>query len=171
MRYVIDGYNLLFALGRLGPRSGKGALEGARRWLLQQLRQAYPPGSDVTVVFDASSTPRGVPRLECAGDVRVEFSHGDSADDVIEDIIHTESAPRLLTVVSNDHRLQQAARRRGCVVLACLDYFEKLTRVPRTGSPQPEDPVKPQTTSPEDAEHWLREFGDGGDDPLLRDPF
>jgi hypothetical protein len=165
MRFVIDGYNLLFAIGRLGPRSGKAALEGARSWLTQQLRKGHPPGSDVTVVFD------GAGRDEDHGGVRVEFSRGESADDVIEARIRGESAPRLLTVVSNDRRLRQTGRRRGCLVLDCLDYFEQLGAAPPEAGATPLAEAKPETASAEEAERWLREFGDAGDDPLLRDPF
>src|SRR5262249_28822191 len=86
MPLVIDGYNLLYALGRLTPRSGRDALDGARRWLVQQLRQREGPGADVTVVFDGRSA-RGPKTKEDQGDIRVVFSQGASADDVIEEMI------------------------------------------------------------------------------------
>ena len=55
---------------------------------------------------------------------------------LIEELIRNEASPRLLTVVSDDHRIQHAARRRGCVVLGCLDYYERLVqRRPRTARP------------------------------------
>jgi predicted RNA-binding protein with PIN domain len=176
MRVIIDGYNLLFAVGRLGPRSGKPALEGARRWLVQQLGQGATAVADVTVVFD------GYGRAEAAGSsvggetppnprVGVVFSRGESADDVIEELIRAEPAPRRLTVVSDDHRLKQAARRRGCAVLGCLDYIERLGEAPRGAAEQPPEETKPDAPAGEEAERWRRAFGDGGDDPLLRDPF
>ncbi len=165
MRVVIDGYNLLFAVGRLGPRSGRPALEGARRWLVQQLRQGATAVADVTVVFD------GYGRAEAPGDVGVVFSQGESADDVIEELIRAEPAPRRLTVVSDDNRLKQAARRRGCAVSGCLDYIERLGEAPRGAAELPAEEAKPDAPAGEEAERWRQAFGDGGDDPLLRDPF
>lgn len=170
MAILIDGYNLLFALGRLTPRSGRGALEGARRWLLQQLRLRERPGTDVTVVFDGGSGACGRKTPEDPGDIRVVFSQGTSADDVIEELIRKESAPRSLTVVSDDHRLQQAARRRGCVVRKCLDYYEQDRKTPAS-SPVTDPPAKPDGSSAEDVDRYLKAFGDLGDDPLLRDPY
>jgi predicted RNA-binding protein with PIN domain len=167
MRVVIDGYNMLYAIGRLSPRLPRTALEGARRWLLERLRERHAPGADVTVVFDGGAGRGG--RDDQLG-FRVLFSHRESADDVIEGLIDADPSPRALTVVSNDHRLQQAARRRGCDVLGCLDYYEQDRRTP---SPKPpaEPPAKPESSSPEEVERYLRAFGDAGDDPLLRDPY
>lgn len=166
MRVVIDGYNMLYAIGRLTPRLPRTALEGARRWLLEQLRARNAPGADVTVVFDGGTGPPGRGGRDDELGFRVLFSHRESADDVIEGLIDADLSPRSLTVVSNDHRLQQAARRRGCDVLGCLDYYEQDRRTPPP-KPAAEPPAKPESSSPEDVERYLRAFGDAGDDPLL----
>src|SRR4051794_3573520 len=108
MPFLIDGYNLLYALGRLTPRSGRPALAGARRWLVARLRLGHGSGAGVTVVFDGKRAPPGTPGGEGSGDVRVEFSQGESADDLIEELIAAEPSPRTLTVVSDDHRIRQA---------------------------------------------------------------
>jgi predicted RNA-binding protein with PIN domain len=170
MPLLIDGYNLLYALGRLTPNSRRAALEGARRWLVQQLRVRHPPDTAITVVFDSRSAPMGSRGREDQGNIRVVFSHGESADDVIEGLIQNESAPRALMVVSDDHRLQQAGRRRGCKVLGCLDYYEQdLSTPPSQTTPEPT--AKPERSTPEDVERYLKAFGDVDDDPLLRDPY
>jgi uncharacterized protein len=170
MRVVIDGYNMLYAIGRLTPRLPRTALEGARRWLLEQLRARHAPGADVTVVFDGGTGRHGHGGRDDQLGFRVLFSHRESADDVIEGLIAADPSPRALTVVSNDHRLQQAARRRGCDVLGCLDYYEQDRLTPPT-KPAAEPPIKPESSSPEDVERYLKAFGDAGDDPLLRDPY
>jgi predicted RNA-binding protein with PIN domain len=170
MAVVIDGYNLLYAIGRLMPRTPRGALEGARRWLLEQLRSRHPPGADVTVVFDGGAAPPGRKGREDQLDLRVLFSHGESADDVIERLIQAAPSPASLTVVSDDHRLQQAGRKRGCEVLGCLDYYESDRPAPRQ-SEAPQPPLKPESSSPEEVERYLQAFGDLGDDPLLDDPY
>lgn len=162
MHYVLDGYNLLFALGWLlhGDRPSR------RRWardkLLRHLQNA--PGlepASVTVVFDASAAPPGVPREEQLKGIRVLFAVEQNADDLIEDLIHREPRPQQLTVVSNDHRLHQAARHRHCPFLTCLDFIEQIGRSPpaTTGPVEMEGPGKPETLDREEVQSWLRAFG------------
>jgi predicted RNA-binding protein with PIN domain len=117
------------------------------------------------VVFDARSAPPGAPREDAHGGVRVLFAQGQTADDLIEDLIRDEASPRLLTVVSDDNRIRQAARRRGCAVLGCLDYYERLLerRAATPPPPPPDPPVKPERSSPEETEQWLEVFRDADD--------
>src|SRR5262249_16598580 len=112
MAYLIDGYNLLYALGVLHDRMGPTGLRKARLRPLGLLRAALGPdeASAVTVVFDAAKAPPGVSAEEDYGGIHVRFAvHQEEADDLIEELIRHDSAPRNLTVVSNDHRIQQAA--------------------------------------------------------------
>ena len=56
MYYLIDGYNLLHALGIIGPRlDGRITLDLARRQLLDMVYRAHRQEPEhVTVVFDAA---------------------------------------------------------------------------------------------------------------------
>src|SRR5437899_1443229 len=58
--YLIDGYNLLYALGLVtGKTAPPGQLEQARARLLALLHHAFSAdGPHVTVVFDAAAAPR-----------------------------------------------------------------------------------------------------------------
>ena len=85
---------------------------------------------------------------------------------MIEAIIQRDSTPRQLTIVSDDRRLKEAARRRQCPSLGCLDYLEQVAAAART--PAAEGPAKPQGVSAEETRHWLEEFGDLADDPGSR---
>jgi uncharacterized protein len=164
MRYVIDGYNLLYALGLVHARMGPHGLEKARLALLGRLVASGEAA--VTVVFDAGQAPPGAPAEQDHQGVRVLFALRREADDLIEELIGRDSAPRGLTVVSDDHRVQQAARRRHCPVLGCLDFIERLGR---PAAPPPEEaPGKPSGVSREEAQHWLREFADLTRDPKVR---
>jgi predicted RNA-binding protein with PIN domain len=63
MRLLIDGYNLLYATGLLGPGIGPGGLERSRMALVNFLAASLEPAelAQTTVVFDAPShgrTPR-----------------------------------------------------------------------------------------------------------------
>jgi predicted RNA-binding protein with PIN domain len=169
MRYLIDGYNLLHAMGLLLGKVGPHGLEKARLALLGRLHARY--GADagrVTVVFDASRAPPGAAAEQDYKGVRVRFALREEADDVIEELIRSDSAPRRLTVVSDDHRLQNAARRRCCPVLGCLDFLDELAR-PRPARARREAPAKPDGVSRDDLQRWLRTFADVDRDPRLGD--
>jgi predicted RNA-binding protein with PIN domain len=172
MPYLIDGYNLIHALGFLSGRAGPMGLQHARLRLLGLLRGAYGPDPvDVTVVFDAAGAPAGARAEHDFKGIRVHFAIGhQEADDLIEDLIRHASAPRQLIVVSDDHRLQQAARRRQCVALSCDAYVEWLERHRREHrSPAAESPAKPERPSPEEAALWMQEFADLQDDRALKE--
>src|SRR5262245_21736472 len=164
MPYLIDGYNLLFATGRLTPRAGRDALEASRKWLLVEVvRHHAEESSEVTVVFDAAGAPPGTPTRVRHGAVRAPLARGQTADDLIEELIRDEPAPRSLTVVSDDNRIREAARRRGCVVLGCLDYCERWVQ-PRTApAGPPPEPAKPEAMTEQERRRWLEAFGDADD--------
>jgi hypothetical protein len=72
-------------------------------------------------------------------------------------LIRTDSAPARLTVVTDDRRLREAARRRGCEAASCLDYIENLEHPPPARPPDA-PPAKPEGVTPDEVERWLREF-------------
>jgi predicted RNA-binding protein with PIN domain len=172
MLYLIDGYNLLYALGVLRKRMGPDGLERARQNLLGVLRGSFgDESSSVTVVFDAARPPPGVAAEGEYQGIHVRFAIDmAAADDLIEVLIGKASAPRHLTVVSDDHRIQKAARRRRCVVRGCGDFLQELERrrkppvVPPGGQP-----AKPSGVSREETQHWLKEFADLDDDPAMKE--
>ncbi|HXG09163.1 MAG TPA: NYN domain-containing protein [Gemmataceae bacterium] len=170
MRYLIDGYNLLHAMGALGGRKGPGGLERARQRLLGLLSGAYGrQASAVTVVFDAAEAPRDVPAEQDHQGIHVRFAHRQEADDLIEQLIRHTGAPRRLTVVSDDHRIQAAARRRRCLVAGCTDYLAELDRRYRRRRTPPGADAKPERPSRRETQHWLHEFADLSDDPSFKD--
>jgi predicted RNA-binding protein with PIN domain len=165
MRYLIDGYNLLHATGHLSRRGGRFSLEGARRALLQALADRFAEGA-VTVVFDARHAPPGVrPERDDHG-VHIVYTTEGEADDLIEDLIRKESAPQYLTLISNDHRLREAARLRGCRQIECVAFFADLgSRHPPPVAPPAEAPDKPDGVSMTEVEDWIRIFGEVTDEP------
>ena len=112
--YLIDGYNLIHALGMIQRDLPAGGLEESRRRLMMFLLQAFAADVSVTIVFDAQHGPRHLPRQQTHQGLHVEFAPaGQSADDRIEELIEDCASPSALVVVSNDMRLQDAARRKG----------------------------------------------------------
>ncbi len=176
MLYLIDGYNLLHALDVLPRQLGPKGLHHARLRLLGLLHDAFGDQvGDVTVVFDAADAPPGASEVQDYRGMEVRFAvRYDEADDLIELLIRRDTHPRRLTVVSDDHRIQQAARRRQCIVQGCgafLDYLEQRRRPQQPQPARPENPGKPQGSSQEDIAHWLREFADLEGSPELREAF
>ncbi len=171
---LIDGYNLLYALGLPhGPRRPR-ALEKARNRLLDQLAARLGKDVDsVTVVFDARHPPPGQPAEENRHGVHVVFAvqHGE-ADDLLEDLIRRHSSPRQLSVVSDDHRIQRAARRRRCRVLSCGEFLDELkAKRPRRPSGA-EESIAPKELPPaSDNERWIKEFADLDQGPEMRELF
>ena len=79
---------------------------------------------------------------------------------------------RQLKFVSDDHRIQRAARRRHCAVLGCGAFLDELERRRRQRTPPPrEGGDKPPGASRQDTSHWLREFADLADDPDFKELF
>jgi len=175
MLYLIDGYNLLHCMGVMQKRMGPTGLEKARLRLLGMLRGALgDDAAHVTVVFDAAHAPPGAVDVQDYHGIEVRFAvEHDQADDLIELLIRRASAPRQLTVVSDDHRLQRAARRRHCVSLGCGDFQDWLDRRRQQNHPQvPREPIgKPEGLSREETQHWLREFGGLENDPDFKEVF
>lgn len=170
MRYLIDGYNLMFALGLLTKQVGPTGLEPARRRLLEFLHGRFgDEAGRVAVVFDAARAPRRTPTEESYRGIHVIYALSEEADDLIEDMIRHDTTPRGLAIVSDDRRLREAARRGGCVVLRCLDFVEQIAFPnPPPVESSPDSPAKPELPSPQETQQWLREFGDVEHDPELR---
>ncbi len=159
MRYLIDGYNLLHATGHLSGKAGLHGLERARQVLLSRLAAFTKTGAgEATVVFDASRAPPAVEPEQDYQGVHVSYTLDGSADDRIEELIRADSAPRSLTVVSDDRRLKEAARRRHCPTQNCLDFFEETGKPPRT-SIEDKPAERPEALSEQDVRAWLKAFG------------
>ncbi len=175
--YLIDGYNLLHVMGVLGGRLGPAGLERARQRLLGLLAGGFgDEAGAVTVVFDSTTPPRGVPAEQVYRGVQVRFAvKQPEADDLIEELIRRCSAPRQLTLVSDDHRLQQAARRRDCQVQGCEGFLTWLGRHRRERTRRATaTPEKRERPTSAEAQRWLAEFADLADDPdfkCLFEPF
>jgi predicted RNA-binding protein with PIN domain len=166
MSLLIDGYNLLNAVGITGRGAAASSLERSRRALLNFLAESLDPRdvSTTIVVFDSHAAPPGLPRIVNHRGLTVHFaSQYDDADALLEELIRADSAPRRLTVVSSDHRIQRAARRRRAKAVDSEAWYETILhqRHARTETPaRPPAAVKPGVPLlEEEVERWLRQFG------------
>ncbi len=168
MSLIIDGYNLLNVAGCFGHGRGPGGLKRAREAMLNLLAESIPADEvpRTIVVFDASESPWGSASATMHKGLSVRFAAKDSdADSLIEELIAADSAPRRLTVVSSDHRLQRAAHRRKATAIDSDQWFAQLMRdrhEQHAADPAPN--LKPEGPfSPGEVEYWLKIFGAGSD--------
>ncbi len=180
---LIDGYNVIApvaAPGRAGASGNSRWLEAERKRLLRRLIEHLPESvrTRTCVVFDARSPPPGAESQMNIGGIEIRFAVDEpEADDLIEKLIIEHSAPKQLAVVSSDHRLKEAARRRGAVSLDSDHWLDELlegrvtlatgieileeSQENREGQGGCDSLEKKPTTPMTDTEveHWLREFG------------
>lgn len=164
MFLLIDGYNLLNAVGIISRGVGPGTLQRSRLALLNFLAASLEPGeiSRTTVVFDAHDPPPGLPRAVEHRGLTVRFaSQYEDADSLIEELIRVHRAPRRLTVVSSDHRLHRAARRRKATAVDSDAWYAEVVRRRRQRQQATADvPARPPVPLlQEDVDYWIRQFG------------
>jgi predicted RNA-binding protein with PIN domain len=176
MATLIDGYNLLHATGILSRHIGPGTLERARKTLLNLLAASLSETerADTTVVFDAHTGPAGLSREQQHHGITVLYAVGYAdADDLMEELIRADPSPRKLVVVSSDHQLHRAARRRRATAIDSEPWFANLCRQRRAREsvqpPSEERPLAPQTEA--EAAYWREAFGAIAAEPDLTDPF
>jgi hypothetical protein len=176
MPLIIDGYNLLHASGILPRGLGPGGLQRARLALLNFLVESLAPEelARAAIVFDAVGAPPGLPRELVHRGLKVYFApESEGADQRIEELIRAESAPQTLVVVSSDHRLHRAARRRRATAVDSDQWHQQLVaRRYARGAPPLEDAAKPiGPLGPHDVAYWLERFADvPNDDNAARAP-
>jgi predicted RNA-binding protein with PIN domain len=159
--YLVDGYNLMHAVGLAG-RKLPGSLDRARTRFLDWLADASKDrDAAVWVAFDAATASRRSPEADHRG-VRVLFATGRTADELIEQLVNAELRPERLTVVSNDAQVQESARRRGCGVRTCEGFVDWLIggeAPPVAPAPAPPATDKPgPDATPAEMAAWLAAF-------------
>ncbi|MBC8873160.1 MAG: NYN domain-containing protein [Planctomycetes bacterium] len=173
MALIIDGYNLLNAAGIFAPGAGPSTLERSRHALLDFVAGNVDSANATrtTVVFDAKLAPPGLQRTAKHRGLTVRFAaKNQEADDLIEELIRADSAPRQLTVVSSDHRLQRAARKRKAVAIDSDTWFKQIVAAAREREGANGAEPKPQDSpSADEVADWMRRFGDIDIDALERE--
>jgi predicted RNA-binding protein with PIN domain len=179
MRWLIDGYNIMHAGGRLGAKLSRSGFRRARRHFLDELSSALGPdrARRTTVVFDASVHPGD---FELDAEYRglgVVFALGDeNADARIERIIAADSHPKALTVVSSDRRIRQAAARRKSPSITADQFWELIDDLKDRRLLKPKAVVTAQRRPasdtvpppPDEAAHWLDMFSDVDSMPEIK---
>ena len=156
MSFIIDGYNLLWAVQKLNEQ-----LEPVSDVQLCHIIALYLKlvGERGQIVFDGIGPPdkTGFGNIN---NLEVIFAGRDvEADTIIEDKINASTAPKNLTIVSSDRELRQAARTRRAVSVKSEEFWtdvqKQLTRKAKTREPQ----EKFRGISEGETKQWLKIFG------------
>jgi hypothetical protein len=147
MPYLVDGNNLLGALGRAPDRREP---DGAAlvSEICGRLRQVK---ARLTLVFDGASA---IGRDRTAlGHLEVRHAGSRSADDVIVEIVQRSASPRDWTVVTEDRGLASRARQAGARTMRVADFWRRFG----AGRALHSDEARRGGPS---LEEWLAYFGD-----------
>jgi predicted RNA-binding protein with PIN domain len=179
MRWLIDGYNVMHAGGRLGAKLSREGFRRARRRFLDEISAALGPdrAQQATVVFDASVHPGDFALDGTYRGMGILFALGDeNADARIEEIISGHANARTLTVVSTDRRIRQAAARRRAKVLTADQFWELIDDLKeregqsgRSGKQRTSDlDDQRQAIDSADSARWLETFREVAETPAIR---
>ena len=164
MSLLIDGYNLLHVTGIAGRGGGPGGFHQTREALLRFLAASISDDQRVqtTVVFDANDAPPGLPKEVTFQAMTICYARDfPDADAMIEQLIARHHAPRSLLVVSSDHRIQRAARRRKARSIDSDRWYSDLwqRRVEDRHHRQLRVPEKPVgQLSAKEIDYWVEQF-------------
>ncbi len=162
MTFLIDGYNLMHAVGSV-PAAERGRhFDAARGRFLDWLAEspALKPYFPVTrIVFDAQHATRDWGTTAHRG-LTVTFSFRQTADDLIETYLALDANPQKIRLVSNDVRLQTAAKRVRAKPMTCAEFLDWLADPAESGGPKDHPPAAPEKPLPssDDLAEYLRVF-------------
>ena len=127
-RLIIDGYSLIHR----DPETKRIVAENLRRArevLIEKVsRTATAMADQVTIVFDgqqkSGSVPGGIQAIEL-----IYSSSGQTADTVIERLVHQATDPAQWLVVTNDRRERETVMATGVQTMSCAVFLEECDRM------------------------------------------
>jgi hypothetical protein len=144
-RLIVDGTNLLYAIGRGKEPAPSSALVG-------RLRAAVPPEVAVEVVFDGLGPGGGI--QQATSGVYVRFAGRRPADALILDL----AQPEAMLVVTDDRDLRERLGARGTPTVRTSWLVRRLERgrlaAPSVGNRRPQLRQPGGTTSQVEREPW-----------------
>ncbi len=157
MPVLIDGNNLLHAARAVesNPAIGRSMLCGRLgEWALRRRQKVH-------VVFDGPAPP-GALRAQI-GHRAIDVSYsgtGTTADVAIVNRMDADSAARRLLVVSTDHEVRKAARRRRAESVRSEPFWQMVVQDLARPVPAPKDPPQKRAgLAAGEADEWLTQFG------------
>ena len=126
VRILVDGYSLLHAWEEVAPGKARYSA-AAREELISRLTQYHDAtGTPITVVFDGTSSTDVSP-FPSTPEVEILYSRsGQTADQVIERVVHRLSAYGEVLVVTNDFAEREMVISVGGMFSSCLGFIQMI---------------------------------------------
>jgi hypothetical protein len=154
--YIIDGYNLLWAIPKIDSDWGDITDVQLCRLISRYLRVVRQPGE---VIFDGIGPPDKTPFYSTVG-VDIVFSGANTdADSIIEARLKDDSAPKRLTIVSSDRRIRNAAKSRKAVSIKSEQFWLEMVNLLNRRSSEVEPGEKRDGLDQAQTKQWLEYFG------------
>ncbi|MFH0963693.1 MAG: NYN domain-containing protein [Planctomycetota bacterium] len=160
IRYLVDGYNVLFSRESAWKRMGGEELRAERRRLTTETgRFGRQAGAKVTLVFDGGKEGSWRTRREEEEGVEVIYASADgSADDWIIEEVRRRKGSRNLVVVSDDSAIRRAAQKARVRAVGSREFVREMRR----GRQKPESEGEPRAKfvglSESEVREWQRFF-------------
>lgn len=153
MRYLIDGYNLIFSLDE-----EESSLQESRELIINKLKKLSTVlSATFTVVFDAAHDDSEWNRSH-TGDLEIIFTErGETADECIIDEVRRAKTPAAITVVTSDKGLSLEAKTLGAQTKKSCAFLSWSSRKFSTYQPD-EVEEKPPFKSSYEFDRWLYIF-------------
>lgn len=123
LQYIIDGYNAIYKITSLKDRHLQDAREGLVRLIIDN-SLCGSPKNKVLVVFDGkdqifyapdSNIPKGF-------DIKIIFTHDETADDKIKRLVDESSNPKQIVVVTDDRDILYYCRAAGARIISVKEW-------------------------------------------------
>lgn len=121
-KYIIDGNNLIGKIADLKKMDKKSVRE-ALAFKLE--RYFHNKKIEVLLHFDGFEN-----EVINRSGIKIIYSNNKTADDNIRDEISNSKNPKLLTLVSSDHALQDYARKNSCSVITSENFNRDMNKLP-----------------------------------------
>jgi len=156
MPIIIDGHNLLWSIQKTGADSGFVSDVRLCHIVARYLKLIGEKGE---IIFDGAGPP-DKSDFDYVDGVEVFFAGpGADADSAIEDKIRASTAPKGLTIVSSDRRLQAAARARKAAAIKSERFWAGIKKQFSQSDTAKEPPGKRHGLTEGETEQWLKFFG------------
>jgi len=153
---IIDGHNLLRSIQKVFEDFESISDVQLCRIIGRYLKLIAEKGQ---IIFDGTGPP-DKSGFDNISHLEVLFAgQGTDTDTVIEDKIKASTAPRRLTIISSDRRVQKAARTRRATAVKSRVFWETVQKQLSRKERPKEPAAKRHGLSESETKQWLKLFG------------
>ncbi len=156
MPFIIDGHNLLWSVQKVNPDESPANEAQLCRIISRYLIKVKEQGH---IVFDGKG-PLDKSEFDNIPSLEVIFSGANhEADDIIEDKIMVDTAPKRLSIVSNDREIRDVAKKRKATCVKCENFWREVVNSLRRKKTPSEPPQKQTGLTEGETDLWLDFLG------------